>query len=121
MNWTFIMWVIVAVLGPFMFIRGIWSLFQPWGSVYQKLVALAFFLVMWLVAIYFIFEKKLKLTEREKEKRQHLLYLVISLTFVIGSIFIIVIKPQEAVTGISGILFFGLCGAVAFSKYRKMR
>ncbi len=116
-------WLIPAVLSPFLLIRGIWALQQPWGVKSQKIGGLVFFFILWVVSLYFLFEKKLtknlNLTAREEEKRKWTFRAIGSAAFVLGGIFIIAISPEKWVIGVSAIAFFSLCLVNAIRQHFK--
>jgi hypothetical protein len=113
------LWLIPAILCPLLLIRGIWALTQPWGVPYQKLLGLAFFSIMWIVSLYFLFQHKLKLTAREQEKRKWLFHGIASATFVLGGIFIIIIKPDQWIQGGLAVGVFTISLVAAIRSYRK--
>jgi hypothetical protein len=104
-----LIWLIPAILSPILLIRGIWALQQPWGVAYQKIIAMGFFLVLWLVSLYFLFQNKFELTPREQEKGNYIFQMIGSGAFVLGGIFMIAIKPEEWIKGALAICFFGSC------------
>jgi hypothetical protein len=117
------LWLVPAILCPFLLIRGTWALQQPWGVQYQKIGGLFFFFTLWIVSLYFLFEKKLtkslKLTAREEEKRKWTIHAIGSAAFVLGGIFIIIIRPEKwVIVGLST-GFFSLCFLNAIKQYQK--
>ena len=115
--------LVPAVLTPFLLIRGIWALQQPWGVQSQKIGGLVFFCVLWIVSLYFLFEKKLtkklNLPAREEEKRKWTLHAIGSAVFILGGIFIMAIRPEKWGIGTSSVAFFGLCLVNAIRQYLK--
>ena len=122
-NLSMLFWLIPAILTPFLLIRGIWALQQPWGRQSQVIGGLVFFFILWVVSLYFLFEKKLtkylNLTAREEEKRKWVLHAIVSATLVVGGIFIIIISPEKWGIGALSIVFFGLCLINAIRQYSK--
>ncbi len=120
---SMLFWLISAVLTPFLLIRGIWALQQPWGVQSQKIGGLVFFFILWVVSLYFLLENKLtknlNLTAREGEKWKCAILAIGSAAFVLGGIFIIMIKPEKWGIGALSAVFFGLCLLKAIREYRK--
>ena len=106
-------WLIPVILTPLLLVRAMWALQQPWGVQEQKIGGLVFFVILWIVSLYFLFEekqtKKLNLTAREEEKRKWTLHAIASAIFILGGIFFVAIKPEKWIIGASTVVFFGLC------------
>lgn len=120
---SMLFWLIPAILSPFLLIRGILALQQPWGAQSQKIGGLVFFFILWIVSLYFLFEKKLKknmnLTAREEEKRKWAFHAIGSAAFVLGGIFIIIINPEKWIIVGLAAGFFSICFLKAVKQYRK--
>jgi hypothetical protein len=118
-----LIWLACAVLSPILLIRGMWALNQPWGVPTQKIGGLIFFLILWIVSLYFLFDNKFtkyqKLTAREEEKRKWMFHIIGNSAFVLGGIFIISVRPEKLVIGASSAAFFGLGLLVSIIKYKK--
>ena len=80
---------------------------------------MGFFLVVWLVSLYFLFQNKLKLTPREQEKGNYFFQMIASAAFVLGGIFIIAIKPDQWLKGALAICLFGFCFFFFMFKHSK--
>ena len=112
-----VLWLVIAILGPILLVRGMWALQQPWGVQYQKIFALGFFFILWIVSIFFLFQDKFDLTAIEREKAKWLFYCILCTVFVQGGIFIIVTEPGKWIRGVLGIVFFGLCFIYSVKNY----
>jgi hypothetical protein len=71
------------------------------------------------VSLYFLFQQNIELTTRQQEKRKWLFYAIGSAAFVVGGIFMIIIRPDRWIKGSLVIGFFGLCFLSAIRSYRK--
>jgi len=87
--------IVPAVLGPIALARGVWALNQPWGITYQKIFALIFFFIFWVVSIFLLIQHKLHLDPHMMEKSKWLSVAMVSATFVVGGIFILATRPDE--------------------------
>jgi hypothetical protein len=104
-----------------MLIRGIWAINQPWGKLYQKLFAWCFFLICFLFSFYkFIFARATSGSQWTTKKIQNLIYGIVSITFFVGGIFVLLIgKAQEQLWAIAAILLCGALGGYYFWKFKK--
>jgi hypothetical protein len=120
---SMLVWLVPAVLTPYLLIRGIWALQQPWGVQSQIIGGLVFFFILWIVSLYLLFAKtlakNLNLTAREEEKRKWTFHAIGSAAFVLGGIFLITIKPENWGIGSLSVVFFGLCLLNAIRQYMK--
>lgn len=93
-------WFLITFLSATMLIRGIWAMTQPWGKLYQKIFAWLFFFVCFIVILYkFIASRSASGSLLAGEKMQHLMYGIMSATFVLGGIFILFIGKSEIAYG----------------------
>jgi hypothetical protein len=78
-----IIWLIPLALTPCFIIGGLWSLSQPWGESWQKILVILFLSVLWLSSIYFENERRLNLNGVMRKKRLQLILALGSALFVI--------------------------------------
>jgi hypothetical protein len=112
-----IIWLIPLALTPYFIIGGLWSLSQPWGESWQKILVILLLSVLWLSAIYFENERRLNLNGVKRKKRLQLILALGSALFVICGAIIAIC--YQAIMGlmISGV--FGLFSALFANSYRK--
>jgi phosphatidylglycerophosphate synthase len=104
-----------------MLARGMWAMTEPWGLLYKKLFAWLFFFICFLFSLYkFIVSRASSGSHWTTQKMQNLMYSIMSLTFVVGGIFLFLVgEPKARPWGIAAILFFGVCGLLYYRKAKK--
>lgn len=96
---------------------------QSWGNIYQKIFAWLFFFVLFLVSAYkFKAARSTSTSPWNGEILQHLMYGIVSVTFVVGGAFILLIgNSKDRIWAIAGIVFFGLGSVYFFRKFIKLK
>jgi len=117
---SFVFWLVPTVLCPVLLARGVWSLLQPWGVQYQKIVALLVFFILWIVSLYFLLQNRLNLTSIEREKGKWFFVGLACAAFVLGGILVSIIEPANWKMNTLSTGFFGLGLAVAIIKYKSV-
>jgi hypothetical protein len=114
-------WLLITLLSATMLIRGIWAMTQPWGMIYQKVFAWFFFFVCFLFSFYrLIASRTSSESQWASEKIQNLMYGIVSITFGVGGIFILLIgESKDRPWAIAAILFCGACGVFCYWRFKK--
>jgi hypothetical protein len=114
-----IFWLIPAILCLVLLVPGIYSLRYHRELLHQKIFALAFFFILWIVSLYFLFQNKLNLTWLTPEKGKWFFTGLGSAAFVAVGIFIIITKPDQRKRGALGVAFFSICLVVSIIAFFK--
>ena len=112
-------WLFLCILGLFLIIKGIWSLYQPWGVISYKLFALFFFSVILIYFLYRAFGENLHIDRDKKIKLQSILLAMGSLVLALGGIFMMVIEKHIRPIGLAAVLLFGFSFFVLLFKNKE--
>jgi CHASE2 domain-containing sensor protein len=112
-----IVWLVPLVVTPYLIIGGLWSLSQPWGEMWQKILVILFLSVLCLIAIFYENERRLKFVGIKRKRRLELILALGSALFSIGGAIIAI--SYQWVIGLAASATFGSISAILASYYRK--
>ena len=111
-----IVWLLPLVVTPYLIIGGLWSLSQPWGATWQKIIVILVLSVLCLISIFYENERRLKFVGIKRKKRLELILALGSALFAIGGAIIAICFQLEI--GLATMVAFGIISALLTNYYR---